>query len=208
MLRIFNNFNKINEYLFVDLGKKKNFLISKILSNVKKQLSNILIYITLNNNDFEFFLKNDLSNKILFAFFKNSIVYQLQLLIDIVGCDFPGKLKRFGLIYLYQSIQYNIRINFFIKLLEKEKVQSIITLFKNANWAERECWDLFGIFFEKHTDLRRILTDYGFHAFPLRKDFPLSGFYEIIFLDLQKTIKNKPVCLAQEYRKFYFPMPW
>lgn len=208
MLRIFNDLNKINEYIFLNFEKKKNFLIIKILQNIKNNFPKIITHVGLNNTDFDLFLKNNKFNIYLLAFCKNAIIYQLNNLIDIIGVDFPGKKKRFGLIYICQSIHYNIRINLLLRCVEKEKILSIIKIFKNADWAEREVWDMFGILFQKHSDLRRILTDYGFCGHPLRKDFPLTGFYELFFVDTQKIIKSMPVCLAQEYRKFYFPLPW
>lgn len=128
-------------------------------------------------------------------------------MVDIVCADFPGKTPRISLIYVLLSIKYNQRINIFLKP-QKIQIRSITQIFKNASWFEREAWDMFGILFKNNNDLRRILTDYGFTGHPLRKDFPLTGFYELFFNDSLKIIKSSPVSLAQEYRKFNFPLPW
>jgi len=208
MLRYFNNIKKISEESFFNFENDRNFLIKNILKNLKNIQQKNIPFIALNNSEIEIFFINNTNNNNLFKFFKNSILYQINYLVDIVGVDFPGKKKRFGLIYVCQSITFNNRINLLTRCEEKEKVLSVSNIFKNANWHEREVWDLFGILFKNNNDLRRILTDYGFSGHPLRKDFPLTGFYEIFFIDSQKTIKSYPVSLAQEYRKFYFPLPW
>lgn len=208
MLRYFNSTKKISEESFFNFENDRNFLIKNILKNLKNIEQKNVPFVALNNTEIEIFFINKINNNNLFKFFKNSILYQLNYLVDIIGVDFPGKKKRFGLIYVCQSITFNSRINLLTRCEEKERVISLSNIFKNANWHEREVWDMFGILFKNNNDLRRILTDYGFSGHPLRKDFPLTGFYEIFFIDSQKTIKSYPVSLAQEYRKFYFPLPW
>jgi len=128
--------------------------------------------------------------------------FQYKMLIDICVVDYPGKHFRFELNYILLSIAYNNRINVVTYLEENEPIDSLMPIFKGANWLEREVWDMFGIIFNEHEDLRRILTDYGFKGHPLRKDFPLSGFLEIIYDDFNKKLTAQEVSLPQSYRNF------
>ena len=129
-------------------------------------------------------------------------------LIDITAVDYPSKDYRFELIYIFLSMSYNKRILIKICLKESESVDSITSLHKSSNWFERECYDLFGIVFSNHPDLRRIMTDYNFEGHPLRKDFPLTGNVEVRYDDLEKKIVYEPVKLTQEYRNFDYMSPW
>ena len=132
-------------------------------------------------------------------------VCQYKTLIDVIAYDLPSYEYRFVLIYNLLSIDYNSRILLCTKLIEAMPVvTTLVPIFAGASWLEREVFDLFGIFFLKHYDLRRILTDYGFMGYPLRKDFPLSGFIEVAYDDSQKHIIYKPVELSQEFRNFNF----
>jgi NADH-quinone oxidoreductase subunit C len=144
----------------------------------------------------------------LVMFLKNDTLYQFKHLIDIVAVDQPGKKFRFSIIYCFLSTQYNQRLQVIIQTNELLSVDSITALYKNANWAEREVWDLYGIKFLNHPDLRRILTDYGFEGFPLRKDFPLSGYKEVTYSDTLKSIKYDKIELTQAYRNFKYFNPW
>jgi len=208
MLRFFNNFKKINNHtISLFFNNNRNFLIKNILYSLKKRHNKQFLFIGLNNYDIEIILNKKISIFQILKFFKNSMLYQINTLVDIVCTDFPGKTPRISLIYVLLSSQYNQRINFFVKPT-KMQVSSITKIFKNASWFEREAWDMFGIRFKNNKDLRRILTDYGFTGHPLRKDFPLTGFYELFFNDVLKSIKTSPVSLTQEYRKFNFPLPW
>jgi NADH:ubiquinone oxidoreductase subunit C len=138
-------------------------------------------------------------------FLKKHSHCQYKTLVDLIAYDCPGTLSRFTLIYNLLSIDYNSRVLISTQLVEYLPViTTLIPLFYGAGWLEREVFDLFGIFFINHHDLRRILTDYGFLGYPLRKDFPLTGFVEIIYDDSQKHIIYKPVELAQEFRNFSF----
>lgn len=132
----------------------------------------------------------------------------LDYLVDIVVVDTPGKKLRFQIFYLVCSLRFNTRFRIRIFTNELIPIHSITSVYKFSNWAEREVWDMFGILILGHPDLRRLLTDYGFKGFPLRKDFPLTGFYEIIYDDTTKKIIEVPVSLAQEYRFFEFNNPW
>ena len=129
-------------------------------------------------------------------------------LIDITAVDYPSKDYRFELIYIFLSMTYNKRILIKIYLKENENIESITSLHKSSNWFERECYDLFGIEFTNHPDLRRIMTDYNFEGHPLRKDFPLTGNVEVRYDDLEKKIVYEPVKLTQEYRNFDYMSPW
>jgi len=129
-------------------------------------------------------------------------------LIDITAVDYPSKDYRFELIYIFLSMTYNKRILIKTYLKESENVESITPLHKSSNWFERECYDLFGIEFTNHPDLRRIMTDYNFEGHPLRKDFPLTGNVEVRYDDLEKKIVYEPVNLTQEYRNFDYMSPW
>lgn len=133
---------------------------------------------------------------------------QFKTLIDITCVDFPDKKKRFKVIYNLLSLRFNSRIRICVELSENEPVTSVVNLFPNANWLEREIWDMYGVFFTNHPDLRRILTDYGFEGFPLRKDFPLMGFVEVRYDVEKKAIVYEPVELTQQYRSFNFTNPW
>ena len=134
--------------------------------------------------------------------------YQYNLLSCISGVDFLGKDYRFGVIYDLLSLTYNSRLRVKVFVNEITPVPSTIEIFINANWWEREIWDLYGIYFDNHTDLRRILTDYGFEGHPMRKDFPLSGFIELRYDESKKRIVGEPLELTQEFRSFTFEMPW
>ena len=129
-------------------------------------------------------------------------LFQFNSLVCISGVDLIGLKYRFCVVYELLSLSFNYRIRLKVFLNEFSLVDSINDVFVNCVWWEREIWDLFGIFFENNPDLRRILTDYGFEGFPLRKDFPLSGFYGVYYSSVQKLIIEEPVSLSQEYRSF------
>ena len=159
--------------------------------------------------------KNELSinipfNKMvpIFFFLKNHTNTQFKVLSDICVVDYINKKKRFEIIYNLLSIRFNTRLKVKILINELQPVDSIISIYRTANWCEREAWDMFGIFFINHPDLRRILTDYGFEGHPLRKDFPLSGFLEVYYNELKKRVVYEPINLSQQYRLFEFNSPW
>jgi NADH-quinone oxidoreductase subunit C len=128
--------------------------------------------------------------------------------IDLCGADYPGRERRFDVVYHLLSPHHNRRIRVKVQTDEVTPVPSIIEVFPCANWFEREAYDLYGILFSGHPDLRRILTDYGFEGHPLRKDFPLTGFVEVRYDEDQKRVVNEPVKLQQEFRNFDFLSPW
>jgi len=139
---------------------------------------------------------------------KKSILYQFSLLTAISGVDFYNNKYRFNVTYELLSLVYNTRVRLKVFVTELDTVPSIVSIFKSANWWEREIWDLYGIFFSNHPDLRRILTDYGFEGHPMRKDFPVYGYVEVFYDNIQKRILIESIELSQEYRVFSFDTPW
>ena len=141
-------------------------------------------------------------------FIKSNGQCKFKQLIDIAGIDFPDEEKRFEIVYLFLSHENNARIKVSIKFDSKQVIDSITKIFPSANWMEREVFDMYGIKFKNHPDLRRILTDYGFKGHPLRKDFPLTGFNEVRYSEKDKKVIYEPVKLEQNYRNFDFESPW
>jgi|TARA_B110000444_G_C18646493_1_gene504000 NADH-quinone oxidoreductase subunit C len=141
-------------------------------------------------------------------FLKSNENCKFRQLIDIAGIDYPEDEKRFEIIYLMLSHENNLRIKIQVKFEINKKIVSITKIFPSANWMEREVFDMYGIEFENHPDLRRILTDYNFEGHPLRKDFPLTGFNEVRYSEKDKKVIYEPVKLEQEYRNFDFESPW
>ena len=135
-------------------------------------------------------------------------ICKFRTLIDITAIDFLSEEKRFTLVYHYLSMQQNIRIRLKSSIKEGQIVPSITKLFPAANWFEREVFDMYGILFSNHPDMRRILTDYGFQGHPLRKDFPTTGYLELRYDQERKKVVYEPVKLTQEYRRFDFMSPW
>ena len=141
-------------------------------------------------------------------FFKSNEECKFKQLIDIAGVDYPENEKRFELVYLFLSHENNLRIKLLIKFETDQSINSLTKIFPSANWMEREVFDMYGIKFKNHPDLRRILTDYGFKGHPLRKDFPLTGFNEVRYSEKDKKVIYEPVKLEQNYRNFDFESPW
>ncbi len=133
---------------------------------------------------------------------------QFSTLVDITAVDHPSRDTRFDVVYHFLSMYQNQRIRLKVAVREDETVPSLIGVHPSANWFEREVFDMFGIIFSGHPDLRRILTDYGFRGYPLRKDFPTTGYTEVRYDDEQKRVVYEPVSLVQEYRQFDFMSPW
>lgn len=133
---------------------------------------------------------------------------EFKILIDICGVDWPQRPKRFDVVYHLLSMTKNQRVRVKVQVGEDEAVPSIVAIYPAANWFEREAFDMYGVAFAEHPDLRRILTDYGFSGFPLRKDFPLTGFVEVRYDDELKRVVYQPVQLVQEFRDFDFMSPW
>ena len=150
--------------------------------------------------------EEELINVILF--FKSHDRLKFRQLIDIAGVDYPEEEKRFSLVYLLLSHEKNIRIKILINFEIGKKIPTLTKVYPSANWMEREVFDMYGIEFTDHPDLRRILTDYNFEGHPLRKDFPLTGFNEVRYSEKEKKVIYEPVKLEQNYRDFDFESPW
>ena len=144
----------------------------------------------------------------LVEFLKGDATCRFSTLVDITAVDYPGRAKRFEVVYHLLSMYQNHRIRLRVAVREKDMVPSLCAVHPSANWFEREVFDMFGILFSGHPDLRRILTDYGFRGYPLRKDFPTTGYTEVRYDEAQKRVVYEPVKLVQEYRQFDFMSPW
>ena len=183
---------------------EKNFdLRSSILSLLGDKVISSSLFI--NQLQIEIFHKD--INDVLAKLHMNSII-NFDQLVDITAVDYPEKKFRFEVIYLLLSTDLNQRLMIKTKIGEGDYLPTSVNIFKSANWSEREIWDMFGIFFSDHPDLRRLLTDYGFEGHPLRKDFPLTGRVEVKYDPELRRVKYEPVDLVQEYRDFDFLRPW
>ncbi len=144
----------------------------------------------------------------LLAFLRDDQNCQFKLLVDVCGVDHPDRAQRFDVVYHLLSPRHNQRIRVRLQTDEQTPVPSVVGVFRSAGWFEREVWDMFGVMFADHPDLRRILTDYGFEGHPMRKDFPLTGYVEVRYDDAKKRVVYEPVSLTQEFRRFDFMSPW
>ena len=181
--------------------------LQKLEKLINSELSSRIKNSSIDNN--ELLIEVDENNLIeVVQFLKSNEYCKFKQLIDIAGVDYPENQKRFELIYLFLSHEHNTRIKLFIKFEVNQSVNSLTKIFPSANWMEREVFDMYGIKFKSHPDLRRILTDYGFKGHPLRKDFPLTGFNEVRYSEKDKKVIYEPVKLEQNYRNFDFESPW
>ena len=180
----------------IDLEKKIN---SELTTKIKKsEIRHDQLYINIDSEDLidvTLFIKTNENTK-------------FRQLIDITVVDYPEKTQRFKVVYLFLSHEFNQRIILSFLINEKEVIQSLTSIFPASNWMEREVFDMYGVKFKDHPDLRRILTDYGFEGHPLRKDFPLSGHTEVRYSEDQKKVIQEPVKLEQNYRNFDYESPW
>ena len=142
------------------------------------------------------------------TFLRDDAKCLFKQLMDVCGVDYPDRMRRFDVVYHLLSLKLNQRIRVKLETDEHTPVPSVTGVFSSAGWFEREAWDLYGIFFSDHPDLRRILTDYGFEGHPMRKDFPLTGYVEVRYDDEQKRVVYEPVKLVQEFRSWDFESPW
>jgi len=179
-----------------DLEKKIN---SELTTKIKEsKIEHNQLYVTINSED--------LLDVILLL--KTNKNIKFRQLIDITAVDYPENQKRFKIVYLLLSHEFNQRIILSYFISENEKISSLTKIFPSANWMEREVFDMYGIKFNDHPDMRRILTDYGFEGHPLRKDFPLTGHNEVRYSEDEKKVIYEPVKLEQNYRNFDYESPW
>ena len=180
----------------IDLEKKIN---SELTTKIKKtEIRHEQLYITIDNEDLI-----DVTLHI-----KNNENTKFRQLIDITVVDYPENTQRFKVVYLFLSHEFNQRIILSYLISENEVIPSLTPIYPAANWMEREVFDMYGVKFKDHPDLRRILTDYGFEGHPLRKDFPLTGHTEVRYSEDQKKVIKEPVKLEQNYRNFDYESPW
>ena len=185
------------------INKENDQFLSTIKSTIGKDIIETNVFF----NDFQIIVPSKKIFDVLTKLHSNSY-FAFDQLIDITAIDYPEKPTRFEVVYLLLSTITNQRLTVKICVNEGELVQSCVSIFKSANWSEREIWDMFGIFFSGHPDLRRLLTDYGFEGHPLRKDFPLTGRVQVKYDTDQNKVIYEPVDLVQEYRDFDFLSPW
>lgn len=180
----------------IDLEKKIN---SELTTKIKKtEIRHEQLYVNINNEDLidvTLFIKSNENTK-------------FRQLIDITVVDYPENAQRFKVVYLFLSHEFNQRIILSYLISENEVVPSLTPIYPAANWMEREVFDMYGVKFKDHPDMRRILTDYGFEGHPLRKDFPLTGHTEVRYSEDQKKVISEPVKLEQNYRNFDYESPW
>ena len=185
--------------MFENLKKLENFINSELTSKVSKSLiENKELMIEINESNLLEVVQ----------FLKSNEQCKFRQLIDIAGVDYPDEDKRFQLVYLFLSHENNNRIKIKINFDLNQIINSLTKIFPAANWMEREVFDMYGVKFKNHPDMRRILTDYGFKGHPLRKDFPLTGFNEVRYSEKEKKVIYEPVKLEQNYRNFDFESPW
>ena len=180
----------------IDLEKKINSELNTKIN--KTEIKHNQVYIEID--------KEDLIDVTLFI--KTNKDCKFRQLIDITVVDYPEQIQRFKMVYLFLSHEFNQRIVLSYFINENELINSLTSIFPSANWMEREVFDMYGVNFKDHPDLRRILTDYGFKGHPLRKDFPLTGFNEVRYSEKEKKVIYEPVKLEQNYRNFDFSSPW
>ena len=180
----------------IDLEKKINSELTTKINNTKIKYDQLYVEID----------KEDLIDVTLFI--KTNKDTKFIQLIDITVVDYPEKTQRFKIVYLFLSHEFNQRIILSYPISENEVISSLTSVFPSANWMEREVFDMYGVNFKDHPDLRRILTDYGFERHPLRKDFPLTGHTEVRYSEDKKKVINEPVKLEQNYRNFDYESPW
>ena len=181
------------------LAELNKLLNSELTTKIKKS--------SMVNDELLINVKTDDLNSTL-LFLKNNENCRFRQLIDITAVDFPNSEERFAIYYLLLSHENNLRVKVLITFNTEEKITSITKIYPSANWMEREVFDMYGIKFKNHPDLRRILTDYNFKGHPLRKDFPLTGFNEVRYSEKEKKVVYEPVKLEQNYRNFDFESPW
>ena len=181
--------------------------LKELASHIEGEISSEVIQTTIEHGELFVEVRADAIEKVL-AFLRDDSTCKFQVLCDVCGVDYPERVQRFDVVYNLLSLKHNQRITIKVKTDARTPVPSVVSLFPTANWFEREAWDMYGIMFSDHPDLRRMLTDYGFDGHPLRKDFPLTGHVEMRYSEDEKRVVYEPVSLVQEFRKFDFQSPW
>jgi NADH-quinone oxidoreductase subunit C len=181
--------------------------LSVLRDAIVNELGTVISSTEIINGELVFHVSRDSIVKVL-TFLRDDVNCQFKMLMELCGVDFPEREDRFDIVYCLLSLTLNQRIRVKTQTNTNSAVPSVTGVFSAANWWEREAWDLFGIYFSDHPDLRRNLSDYGFEGHPLRKDFPLTGYVEVRYDDEQKRVVYEPVKLSQEFRNFDFLSPW
>ncbi|GHD47755.1 NADH-quinone oxidoreductase subunit C [Thalassobaculum fulvum] len=181
--------------------------LKDLAAYIESQLGQDVFDVALARGELSLRCRPSLVLKVL-TFLRDDSQCQFKALMDLTGVDYPQREERFEVVYNLLSIRQNLRIRLKVPTDENTPVPSATAVFSSAGWLERETWDMYGIYFSDHPDLRRLLTDYGFEGHPLRKDFPLTGYVEVRYDDAQKRVVYEPVKLTQEFRNFDFLSPW
>ncbi len=182
-------------------------MFSELAEHIQSALSEYISAASVDYGELTLLARAEHIEKVL-LFLRDDADCLFKQLVDVCGVDYPERLRRFDVVYHLLSLQYNRRIRVKVQTDADTAVPSVVGIFPAANWFEREAWDMYGIFFSGHPDLRRLLTDYGFTGHPLRKDFPLTGYVELRYSEEEKRVVYEPVKLAQEFRDFDFMSPW
>lgn len=186
---------------------KKNKQLEELLASLKVEFSMSIIESSFLNSDISITINKE-SLIAVMQELRNNSKYLFKQLIDITAVDYIERTERFELVYLLLSLSNNLRLKIKVNISEADIVDSLSDVYTNSDWLEREVYDMFGIYFKDHKDLRRILTDFGFEGSPLRKDFPLTGFVEVEFNEEYQKVMYKPVELNQAYRDYSYNNPW
>jgi NADH-quinone oxidoreductase subunit C len=181
--------------------------MQNLSEHIAEHLGDILVSREVRLNELILTVRKDAIVRAL-TFLRDDSTVDCKMLVDVCGVDYPSREERFQVVYNLLSLRQNHRVRVKITTDEDTPVPSVAEVFSSANWFEREVWDLYGVFFADHPDLRRILTDYGFEGHPLRKDFPMTGHVEVRYDDEDKRVVYEPVRLPQEFRSFDFLSPW
>jgi NADH-quinone oxidoreductase subunit C len=181
--------------------------MQNLSEHIAEHLGDILVSREVRLNELILTVRKDAIVRAL-TFLRDDSTVDCKMLVDVCGVDYPSREERFEVVYNLLSLRQNHRVRVKITTDEDTPVPSVAEVFSSANWFEREVWDLYGVFFADHPDLRRILTDYGFEGHPLRKDFPMTGHVEVRYDDEDKRVVYEPVRLPQEFRSFDFLSPW
>lgn len=186
---------------------EKNKQLEELLASLKVEFSMSIIESSFLNSDISITINKE-SLIAVMQELRNNSKYLFKQLIDITAVDYIERTERFELVYLLLSLSNNLRLKIKVNISEADIVDSLSDVYTNSDWLEREVYDMFGIYFKDHKDLRRILTDFGFEGSPLRKDFPLTGFVEVEFNEEYQKVMYKPVELTQAYRDYSYNNPW